>query len=1091
MGITAIMGRAGTGKSRTLIERIRPLLACPEQRALVLVPDQFTLETERWLMERLGVPGLLNVQVLGLSRLAFRVREAAGGATRVPLDERGQLMALRRAADACELSAFGAAAKRPAFLRLAARSIKELKQSLADLSALPELAPDQPLLNRKLRDLSTLSDAYGRFMGARYTDYEDMLLAMLPRMERAEFLRGAHLFVDGWDRRDPLAMAVLRKLIELSRHATVTLTLDPDDPGEELFLAQRGLLAALEGIARELGRPLERVETRDLPGVISPELRFLERHLFGYRTARWEGEPRDIALYQAPTPEAEAEQVAYRLAQLARQGLRYREMAVLLGDLPGQAALYRRALARYGIPAFLDMRRSVARHPLVTCIDRALAAIEGFRTQDVLAWLKAGYGPLEPAQVEELESYALHRRLRFLRYPFSHESPAGVPLAGLEEARVRAVACLEGLRNGQRQPAVAQRCQGLAEFLLACGVPDKLRAQAAAYEAQGLPEDAMVCGQLWAVVTQMLDQMVELLGEGHCTLAEFRRLLEAGFAAADVGVLPAAEDAVLVGAVGRSRSREIRVLFIGGMNEDLVPPAPREDPLLTDRDRARMIASGLPLGEGRPEQRVQVLWDLYLAVARPERGLYVSYSLRGGAGETLFPSPLLSRLRALFPGLRVQTGAQGPALTPRSALPAIYASLGAVGETPFPPELLPALGWFARRQPAPLLRARRALAFANAGENVPPSLASALFGARMTLSITRLERYARCPFGYLIQYGLKPEYPPADPMDALTVGTFFHEVMQRYLGDVQAAGQGFGLAPEQRMAYLDRALAQVRQGIVDSPAWEDARTPYALDRLTAACRDAALRLSEHLAAGDFRPYGQELGFGPGEPLPALELPGVPASLMGRIDYVDTWRRGDVLYARTLDFKSSARALEPGRVLAGLQLQLPLYLLAVEQALHAHPAGAFYYAIDESVLEGDNPERIREKRLAACRLSGLAVAEEAVLRGMERDLAGKSSTMTQVKLDGGEAALPPELFRSLLIAALREGAGLARDMLAGRAPIRPAKDGNRPACDWCEYHSVCLFDTRFPGNRYRHVRPCKKEDLAKRLEGRDTHAPVDR
>ena len=67
--------------------------------------------------------------------------------------------------------------------------------------------------------------------------------------------------------------------------------------------------------------------------------------------------------------------------------------------------------------------------------------------------------------------------------------------------------------------------------------------------------------QIYGIVMELLDKIVEVLGEEKMTLAEYQEILEAGFAEASVGIIPPTADQVLIGDNERSRLKDIRVLF--------------------------------------------------------------------------------------------------------------------------------------------------------------------------------------------------------------------------------------------------------------------------------------------------------------------------------------------------------------------------------------------------------------------------------------------------------------------------------------------------------------------------------------------------
>ena len=92
-----IVGRSGSGKTQTVIERLAVLAAAGETGLFLLVPEQYSFVSERALLRRLGAAEAARVSVLSFTRLAQTVFREVGGLTGEPLDEGARALLMSRA----------------------------------------------------------------------------------------------------------------------------------------------------------------------------------------------------------------------------------------------------------------------------------------------------------------------------------------------------------------------------------------------------------------------------------------------------------------------------------------------------------------------------------------------------------------------------------------------------------------------------------------------------------------------------------------------------------------------------------------------------------------------------------------------------------------------------------------------------------------------------------------------------------------------------------------------------------------------------------------------------------------------------------
>lgn len=98
-GITVYFGNSGAGKSSYLYQTvIEESLEHPTENYLVLVPEQFTMQTQKDLCMAHPRHGIMNIDVLSFVRLSHRVFEELGCETKQVLDDEGKNLILRKIA---------------------------------------------------------------------------------------------------------------------------------------------------------------------------------------------------------------------------------------------------------------------------------------------------------------------------------------------------------------------------------------------------------------------------------------------------------------------------------------------------------------------------------------------------------------------------------------------------------------------------------------------------------------------------------------------------------------------------------------------------------------------------------------------------------------------------------------------------------------------------------------------------------------------------------------------------------------------------------------------------------------------------------
>lgn len=1122
------MLRVYTGRGRLMQAALSELLRRADARTqLVVVPKQLTLQTERTLLRDLNQRGSFQIQVLSPERLCARIFDAAGQPEGVRVDDRGRVMLVRAAVRAAgeNLTLYRGAERRRGFPERCAAQLERIRQAGVTADTLRACAADLSGTARlKLNDLSYILEAYGALIEDRYQDGTSEFNAAILRAREAAFLRECAVWFHGFDMMPPTLHGLIASVGAVT-DAGLLLPLENDEHARDFdaFLPMFRALEQLSIAAKRLGAPMERVDVeeaaaaedishehfREPPEHSSPrprllvsvpprkaDLRRLERELFAFPAEPSAGRAQSVQLTLLRDPKEECRFAAALTRRLVRQrGWRWDDVTLLLRDPDAYDAPLRAAFADYGVPLFLSSSRSAARHAAPEFLLTALKALEkGFPADEMLALLRTGMSPLSDDEADRFSNYIVRWGLRGNRFLRPLQRGAQAELDALEPLRARLTEPLVRLRDRlRRSQTLTQQLTALFGLLTDAEVYSKIQARMARLCEANLREIAGEEGQVWNRMLGAMDQMQALMGDAKLSMAELRETLTESLSAAVLKPLPQSGDAVLAQSMDRACARPSKAILILGAADR---PVNDDEGLLTPSQK-RVLSDFAHAYLGPDDADLSRLRRFYLKSSLGMATDYVSLScpLSGSDGAAQRPGAMFALIEALFPGTQTRGGVAGePALermlrsAPGAALSMAGRALCAEAEgVPLPAMDASALSAL-RRSDAPaakagLMRLSQALSRAESADALSPAAARALYGALGSLSVTRLERFAACPFAFFAQYGLKPERVDPFELNAKDEGTFFHSAVNEFLlRSMDDLGELTAEAAGTRMdAVSDLLLDAMR---ASGPLGDSAVALAERRRLKSTARVCAAVLAEHMRGSRFHTAALEQSFGREDGKRALTLPG-GCVLEGRIDRIDEWRDGATDYLRVIDFKRGGKSLKLSEAYYGLRLQLPVYLAAAQRRRDALSAGVYYFTLDEGIvdLQSSDPGAVEAERRKRFRMEGLMPSDPELLKALSpapAEVLKLRTTASGAPYKGSVTAEESD-YRALTECALRRAEEHLSRIRSGECAAAPARMEQSNPCTWCDWHKICLFDDRLDGARARRLKSLQPDEAMLKIK----------
>ncbi len=992
MALQFYLGGSGAGKSRKLHEDIiEASRREPKRNFLLIVPDQFTMQTQMDLVLEHPNRGIMNIDVLSFGRLTHRILEEVGYEDIPVLDDTGKSLILRKIAETEQqkLSVIGKHLHKIGYIHEVKSAISEFMQygiGTKELSQLAEYARKRGALYYKLKDLQVLYESFLSYIQEKFITTEETLDRLREALPKSEIIKGCVIAFDGFTGFTPIQYRVIQELLRLTSKVIVTVTIDTAenpyqmDGEQKLFHLSKKTVADLKRLGEEAGIPMlpevlcsgrsghemadgERQNAEmpcggmpDRKGVErlprfrdNPELAHLEQHLFRYPVVPYEEETERIHLMEASTPKEEVRQTCIEIYRLLNggKGLHYRNIAVVTGSMETYGNDIEEEFAKFGIPIYMDQTRGILFNPFTEYIRSALQIVlQDFSREAVFHYLRTGLCGFEREDIDRLENYIRRfgirgrKRWSSLFVYKEEDGEEGVAqLALYNEMREKLMEQLAMLL--QPCQTAGELVRALYGFLVQNELQQKLARYEAKFKREGELAKAKEYGQIYGLVIDLLDQIEGLLKEEKMTFQEFAEILDSGFAEITVGTIPQNVDRIVIGDIERTRLKQVKVLFFLGINDGNIPKGSGGGGIISDIDREFLQESGWELAPTpRQQMYIQRLY-LYLNMTKPSEQLYLSYAKVGSDGKSRRPAYLIDTMLKLFPALAVKS----PELLPMEE----QLSNGADGILFFT-DLL-------REYAAGRLEEedeRNLFTFFQSYEKNPEwreqigelvdtafyyyresplskQVTTALYGTVLQNSVSRLEKYAACAYAHFLQYGLSLKERGEYEFEDVDMGNVFHGVLAIFADKLaEHHHTWFDFSKEEGEKLLDEAIEAYAVNYGETILYSSARNQYLLKRIRRILSRTIRTLQVQLKKGSFLPEHFEMSFSMLENLDAVNIALTgqeKMKLRGRIDRIDTCEEEDTVYVKVIDYKSGSRKFDLAALYYGLQLQLVVYMNA--------------------------------------------------------------------------------------------------------------------------------------------------------------------
>lgn len=1125
MGVRFVFGPSGAGKSIFVQDHlIKESIAHREKNYVMIVPDQYTMQTQKEMATRHPNGGILNIDVLSFGRLKHRIFAEVGKEDLMPLDDTGKCLILRKVVSEQKenLTVLKKGMSNPGYIEEIKSIISEFMQygiSPDDLDDFIKHSDRQKSLAYKLTDLKLIYREFQTACKDKYMTTEESLHMLCRRIPLARSMAGSVIVFDGFTGFTPIQIDVIITLSQYAEEVLITLPFDERyEPyrmdGEEFFLH------LTQKTVKSIQTRLQQENIPLLPDIVlsgeknyrfagNPELLHLERNLFRKEAVPYSENVHNIEIVKAGTVEQECHLACeWMFKQIEQNKYRYRDIAIITGDMNTYRDPLKQFFERYEIPYFMDSTVDMLKNPFIQFLRSSLSVLNNnFSFRDCMAMLRCGYADFTNEEIDLLENYIRAKAIKGRRKwnkdfttPTRELKNKLWQLDEINELRQRFMKQFElfGENPGSGVKPATKWAEIFFYFTKNLDLQNKLKKQEEKYSQAGDVAREKEYSQLFRYVIELLDQIAGLLGEEEISLKTFAEILEAGYGEIRVGILPQNIDSLIVGDMERTRLKEIKALLFLGINDGNIPKAGKKGGIISDMERNIMLETGKELAPSPAEQIfVQKLY-LYLNVTKPVKQLYLSYASISEGGERRVPSYFIKTMKDLFPKMKVQSlETRIPILSVKDCKEkfCILLSKYATGIQLNEKETVLLRQYYgdliAREDCREWVYDMVDHAFY---EYIPSelelSLARELYGRILNCSVSSLEKFAGCQYAHFLAYGLRLSEREEAVALSRDYGNLNHSILENVGKNLLQDGKYMNdLTEDEIDRQIEVVLNQLREENESGLFEEGVRGQYFEKQMKRLMKRTFTTISKQLSHGQFRPEMFEVEFGQKYKLDQENDKEI--RLIGKIDRIDLCHEIGQIYVKIVDYKSSGKEFKTELFESGIQLQLAVYMKQAIEAIkrkypkmEISPAAMLYYHVFDPFIELSELKSLDElenKRMEKMNHKGVVTEEREIVEKMDANLSGKSSVLP-IKLNkNGEvsssSAVSPEYFNAMLDYAQNIVMNLAEDVYLGKIAINPAEDTNYDACEYCSYKEACPYDDKIKGFHKRKLVPMeeRKED----------------
>ena len=1114
MGLRIIYGKPGSGKSSFCFSEIEKLLQeGKEKKIYIITPEQFSFTAETKLMEVSKGKAVVNAEVITLSRMAYRVINEVGGVENNHLSKFGKAMLIFSILnkEKSKLKFLGKSDENIDLCQTAMTEFKKHGITVEKLKEEIEKGKDM-YLKSKLQDMTLVYESFENQIKDKYIDETDLLTILSQNIKDISWIKDSIIYIDEFSGFTYQEYEVLKELIKYAKRVSLTICIDKLDyaknPDSDIYYSNKVTLGKIINLIDENGLKLEEpVFLSEQYRFKTEELKFLNEEICKTKSTKYEKNVENLTVFLAKNYYSEVEYIAKSINKLiTKDGLRYRDIAVITKNIDTYSSLVRAIFRQYDIPVFIDEKRDLNQNVVVQYILSILEILsKNFSSESIFSYLKLGFHNLDKDEIFKLENYCTKWGIKHSKWKndFKYELEDNKEkVERLNEIRKEIINPLINLKEEiEKNKTAKDITKALYSFITEQNIEQKILEKQEELKEKNLLDLSKEYEESYKIIIDILDEMVKIFDNENMTIDTYQKIIKIGLGNSGLGKIPGTKDQVIFGDVDRSRSHKVKVVFLIGLNDGVFPSISKDEGFFNDVDRENLKEEGIELAKGTLENLYEDKFNIYKAFTTAEEKMYISYSSADSEGKSLRPSVYIYRIKKMFPKLKEKSDVitkEYELVNKVVTYDELIENISLLGKNEKIDDIWYQIYKYYESQnewQEKLNQNIKAVLYTNLPENINKENIEKLYGNNLKTSISRLEKYRSCPFSYYLQYGLRLKEKEELKVKSFNTGSFMHETIDEFFNIVRENKMNLAEIEEDEIfkivsEIIEENLSSAKNYIFTATA----KYKVLVTRLKKIVSKALKYIIKTLIYSDFNEDGTEVEFGEkGRYKPIrLELEdGKKIEITGKIDRIDTAKSDDGRYLRIIDYKSSAKNIDLNEVYAGLQIQLLTYMDAICKEEDIFPAGVFYFSLLEQMVKAEKKmteQEIEDMIRKNFRMKGLIIADVKIIRMNDKELKSGSSKLVPAAITSSgtvnekwTSGVSKEDFKVLQDYIYKTIKDISKEIFSGKIDLKPYYKKGKTPCSYCEYKSICGFNPKIADNKYNYIPEKSKDEIIEKMK----------
>lgn len=1065
-----------------------------------LVPEQFTVEAERMLTDKLTAKGLIDIEVLSIKRLSNRILTKTKSNIPKTLDESGKSMVLNYILNGLkeELICFNRLTNNSSFNENICELFSELRKNNVteeDLNPETFFTPENNdnFLYKKTYDIHKIYERYNKFLGTNFWDTDDLTFHASQNLDKARFLDNSEIYYFGFEAFDKNIYSLIESLSRKKINQTFLFTAKDNIKNSPAYKIIDNTIYKLNKLAKKCNEKFNiQIQTEEEK---EKDLKFLADNLFSYKTEEFKEDIKNIEIFKASSIYEEVEHTAIEILNLIKnKNALYRDIQVLPSDYETYKNIISEVFNKYKINYFLDNTSNIIDTNILRGIIKILNIISNnFKTNDIISFLKTGLTNLSKSDIETFENYALEFGIKgtmWLKDFKRNNKSNDYNLTYLNEKKTEFILPLISLRDNLKNTKnVKEITTVFYTFLKDFGLNDKIRKIVKSFEEQADYTNANKYAQIYNSIINIFEQLYDFLGEEPLSLNEYSRVIESGFKALKIGIIPSTIDSVNIATLSRSRSSDIKYLFILGVNDGILPTNfAQSGGIFSDKEKLEIIENGVEIRSTNEYKQQEEKYFLTSLILKTQKHIYFSYPIISPSGNELTESSIIMRIKNIMPNINIKAFDKNNLDDNLSLISNFDATFKHLIINNITKSSNSEINNFwdevydiykndnIGKHYIDIME--NALNFSNNTQISNKKLISEIYNSKMITNISQLETYAKCPFSYFISYIISPIERKKLEINSPDIGNILHEIIYVFSNKIInneidakniSANELNNLTKEITKEVTEKYAKGKMKQIVNSAYFKKKllrNSSYAISNITSQLKRSNFNISK---------CESEFGEDKTQSLSFVTKQNNIVSIKGKIDRIDTYKSDDGEYVKIIDYKTSGDSFDYSKNYYGIDMQLPIYLAATTLDKDNEPAGALYFRISPEITNVNSSKELKKiiDKADENQIDGVVIDNKDILYNIDDD---ENNGIVKKLKNKRNKVISKEDLSNLINHATNLAKEISDNIINGDISIYPYKKGDKTPCDYCKYENICHFDTCFKDNNFNELQKTNAKEI---------------